>query len=439
MRSEPATRVGATMRIAPAWLIVIAMGACGDGGNDEWRGTMTDSAGITIVSNPADADWQIVSRPEVTEELMIGALDGAPAYQFGQIAAIDVGEDGRIYVLDQQAAEVRVFDAEGAYERSIGKPGAGPGELSAATVALMLGAADTVYVADMMKQRLHRYAPDGSEAGGVGVPIASGVPVAWAITPDRRFATQVRPLNLPGAGQGTAAAAPGPQRDLILLRDTRGEIVDTMLTLESGQSVDFSGGTARMRLFEPEPVWALLTDGRIVHGRNDSYRLELLRKDGTLERVITRPFQREPVTEADRAAFIDLFRSAMEGQAPPQLVEQFIQTIQFADNYPAYARIMGGPFNTIWVQHVRTADRVEREGGTFDAQDVGAPEWDVFDDEGRMLGTLTMPTQFQPLRVIGPYLYGVQRDDLDVQYVVRLRVGDEIGMSGLERGADARR
>jgi hypothetical protein len=394
--------------------------ACG-GDRGGWSGTMTDSAGVILVSNPARADWQLVAQPAVDHELRIGALDGSAEYQFGMIAGVDVAPDGRIFVLDQQAAQVRVFDAQGTFVQSLGRPGAGPGELSAGTAAIMVGGGDTLYVADMMKQRIHRYAPDGSDAGGVAVPIANGLPIAWAIAPQRRFVTQVRPLNLPGARQDTTSATP---RDLILLRDAHGEIVDTLLSLESGRTMDFSGGgMPRMRLFEPEPVWTLLTDGRIVHGRNDRYRLEVLDTDGGVERVITRPFERAPVTETDRTAFIRLLRETMQAQVPPQMLDQFLQRVEFADSYPAFSRILGGPDNSIWVQHVLTADAVERAGGTFNAQDIGAPDWDIFDAEGRLLGTLRMPDRFQPLRVIGNHVYGVQRDDLDVQYVVRLRIG----------------
>lgn len=35
---------------------------------------------------------------------------------------------------------------------------------------------------------------------------------------------------------------------------------------------------------------------------------------------------------------------------------------------------------------------------------------------------MTPPTGFDPMIAQGESLYGVQRDDLDVQYVVRLRV-----------------
>jgi hypothetical protein len=406
-------------------MMVTLAAACSS--DAEWGGTMTDSAGIVLVQNPERADWTLVDQPLVEEELSIGAIDGPPEYQFGQIAAVDVADDGRIYVLDQQAAQVRVFDASGRFVQSIGKPGNGPGELSAATVAVLVGEGDSLYVADMMQQRITRFAPDGTDAGVVAVPIAQGIPVAWAVSPQRRFVTQVRPMTMPGMPQ--TAPAEAQNRDWILLRDTHGEVVDTLLGVESGRTVSFSSSGMSMRLFESEPLWALLSDGRIVHGRNDVYRLEVLKSDRSVERVITRPFQRASVTEADRAAFLTFMRQSMEstGQVPPQVVDQFLSQVQFADNYPAYARILGGPHNTIWVQHVRTAQDVQAEGGTFDVQDVGAARWDVFDDEGRLLGVIEMPPRFQPLRVIGSHIYGVKRDDLDVQHVVRLRLRSASG------------
>jgi hypothetical protein len=46
----------------------------------------------------------------------------------------------------------------------------------------------------------------------------------------------------------------------------------------------------------------------------------------------------------------------------------------------------------------------------------------VFDHEGRYLGPIDMPARFQPMHVEGSNIYGVARDDLDVQYVVKLQL-----------------
>ena len=39
------------------------------------------------------------------------------------------------------------------------------------------------------------------------------------------------------------------------------------------------------------------------------------------------------------------------------------------------------------------------------------------------LGEIQMPARFQPMRFTSDRIYGVWRDDLDVQYVMALRVG----------------
>jgi hypothetical protein len=54
--------------------------------------------------------------------------------------------------------------------------------------------------------------------------------------------------------------------------------------------------------------------------------------------------------------------------------------------------------------------------------DEGSPDWSVFDREGRYLGVVRMPDRFKPMVFRGDEIYGVWRDDLDVQYVLRLRI-----------------
>ena len=87
------------------------------------------------------------------------------------------------------------------------------------------------------------------------------------------------------------------------------------------------------------------------------------------------------------------------------------------------------PNGTIWVQHVRGAAEMTEEQlrvANF-IEDIGAPDWDVLDREGRYLGVVTMPDRFAPRMIAGHKIYGVWRDELDVQYAVVLRIiGPEI-------------
>ncbi|MGH7575457.1 MAG: 6-bladed beta-propeller [Longimicrobiales bacterium] len=407
-----------TMRLVP---ITLFAAACGGDilGGARWAGTMTDSAGVTIVENAGSGVWEDADRPAVEQELDIGSADADPSYQFGNITGIDVDQDSMIYVVDQQSQTVRVFDAAGAFVREMGGPGSGPGELGQAPAGVFVGPGDTVFVPDMQQQRVVRFTAEGEDAGTFPIPFNEGIPIRWAMTPDAMLVQQSRGIAIEGQ------TAP-PEHDYLLVRDREGVVRDTLLTLPTGASFQLqAGGPPKVRLFEPEPVWALLPEGRTVFGVNSEFDLRVFDRDGSLVRIVRMPFERKPVTEADRTALLRFMREAIMGQAPPEAapqLEQFLRTIEFADFYPAFASILGGPDGSILVQRIMTADDIAAAGGEFSAQDIGSPIWDVFDVEGRYLGVLELPMRFTPMKVIDGRIWGVWRDELDVQHVLRIRV-----------------
>ena len=114
--------------LVPVWTAALigAVGCAGESQSvDEWDGTVRDSAGVTIVSNPAEGMWTEASRWTVREDLKIGAVEGDPEYHFGEVGGIAVDSRGRIFVLDAQARRIQVFSPEGEYERTAGRPGNG--------------------------------------------------------------------------------------------------------------------------------------------------------------------------------------------------------------------------------------------------------------------------------------------------------------------------
>lgn len=393
--------------------VSIALAACG-GGDGGWAGTMEDSAGVAMVRNPSEGIWVESEGPLLEEDLRIGTAEGDPLYQFANIAGVDIDGSGRIYVLDQQGFRVRVYDAQGVHVSDLGRQGTGPGELSMFTAGVFVLPGDTVMVVDAGQARLTRFAPDGSSLGSTPTPEAM-LPLRWDRAPDGRIVQQVRLGVMPGSTE--------QKRDLLIVRSTSGAINDTIMELPVGGTIDLSGNSQAIRLFESEPIWTIMSDGRVAFGMNSDYRVRLHDAEGSLERVITMPFTREPVTETDRTELLNLIREAWtQAGIPPQALDRLNAMVQFADHYPAFASMLGGPEGTLWVQHIRTAKQVKESGEEFDVQNVGARDWDVFDANGRFLGAVTMPERFQPLRVHGAHMYGIWRDELDVPYVMRLRV-----------------
>jgi hypothetical protein len=388
---------------------------------------VTDSAGITIVQNPAEGVWNANSGWGVEEELRIGTADGDPDYMFGSIAGIAVSSDESIYVLDTQASLIRAFDQSGVLQHSFGSKGNGPGQMELGAAPLLIGAGDTVYVPDISNQRVNLYTADGTAAGSYPVRMEQGVPFKWEATESGAIVNQVRRLAFePGQTPDTM--------DIVAVRDAEGAAVDTLLRFRSGATISFGGsGAPEMKLFTPEPMWSLASGMGVWHGVNDDYRIGLY-ESGSLTRIISKPFEVAPVTERDIDVIKTAFRGLLEQMGlPPQAFQIIEQGMSFGEYFPAYAQFLQGPNESIWVQHlVVPSELSDEEIEDFNPQlGMGSPNWDVFDGRGRFLGTLAMPDKYQPMRFLGGDIYGIWRDDMDVQYVLKLRI---TGMPGMDRG-----
>lgn len=279
---------------------------------------------------------------------------------------------------------------------------------------VLMGTGDTIMVPDVRNGRVQRFLSDGSPAGQAPMDLASGIPMSWNAR-DGLLLEEVRPH--PSSPDGTTPP------DLVLLRGSGGEVIDTLLATESSGSLSYRDGMPRMVAFSPEPRWALLEDGRLASGRLSAYRFEIRDPSGRLQRVVTKAFTRKPLRDSDRQALRERIRGVYGRSSLPADREHMIRTMEFGTHFPAFATLFGGPHGTLWVQQALQVSSFEPdEMAAFGLQAIAAPEYDVFDREGRYLGALTPPGNFAPFLARGDYLYGVHRDDLDVQYVVRLRV-----------------
>jgi hypothetical protein len=88
-----------------------------------------DSAGVRIVSVPTSLlrslpRWRIDSVPE----LRVGTVDSPPEYQIHLAQSPVTLSDGRIAVLNGGSQSIRIYHADGSFDREFGSRGRGPGE-----------------------------------------------------------------------------------------------------------------------------------------------------------------------------------------------------------------------------------------------------------------------------------------------------------------------
>lgn len=397
-----------SLRYTIVLLALLPLFAC-TSGETTWTGTITDSAGVTIVKNTDDGMWADGEEWTFEEEMRFGALEAEPEYQFGQIGWITVGSNEDIYITDTQAQEVRVFTNEGEYIRTVGGPGNGPGELGRNARYLMVTPGDTLVVPDPTNRRINRYAPDGTALASTPLRPEEGRPVRYYLTHSGVLVAQVR-MPLPDT------------LDHIVLIESSGQFGDTLITFPSGGAGRVPGETHQ---FSPEPMWNVTDSLTVIFGVNNAYRIGMYDRSGSLTRILTRDYEPAPVTARDlRAFWAYLDRAWIDAGVNPSRLPELHARVKFAEFYPAYYSILVGPHGSIWVQRIQTPGGLsdeELERYNF-LEEFGSTIADVYDRDGRYLGVVELPTGFQPRTFRGDKVYGVWRDELDVQYVMRLRV-----------------
>ena len=120
-------------RLALAAALPLLATACdtGSAATAGWSGTIdTLPSGEIVVHNADDPLWTPETAWRVTEELRIGSPMSDGPDLFGAIQSFDVDAWGRIFVLDDLAQEVRVFDSDGAFVRTVEGRGRGRASFS---------------------------------------------------------------------------------------------------------------------------------------------------------------------------------------------------------------------------------------------------------------------------------------------------------------------
>jgi hypothetical protein len=392
--------------LAPlAAALLLPLAACG--GDAAAAGpTVRDSAGISIVQNEVPAwrkghEWRVSAEPVMD----VGVADGDPDQQFSRVSHALRLSDGTLLVADGQANEIRAFDAQGRFLRRMGRSGGGPGEFRGLeTLHLLPG--DTVAAYDYQGPRVSFFAPSGTFVRSVTLQ-----PLDGKIPP--------RPLGFLADGRMVVTQLYNPEfepstrvsRDTVSLAvySAAGAQAASLGRVPGSESVTITGGSgANTMMMRETPPFGLATafavrgTGLLV-GDPARYELVERRADGTVARLIRRAGEREAVTQADRDAVMERRREGLTDPRFRQLQEQLIKNITFPEHKPYFTALGVDPAGNAWV----------RRNDDPDAETL----WDVFDAEGRLLGTVTTPAGLRVTQIGQDFIVGTWSDELEVPHV----------------------
>jgi hypothetical protein len=109
----------------------------------EWKGTIEEVDGVTIVKNPNKPNYGELNL-DLEEDLVIGREDDEN-YQFYRAYDLAVDRGDNIYVADGGNSRIQKFDKNGNYILTIGRKGQGPGEFTGIS-DILIDKQDNLYV-----------------------------------------------------------------------------------------------------------------------------------------------------------------------------------------------------------------------------------------------------------------------------------------------------
>jgi len=343
-----------------------------------WKGKIVKEDEITVVRNPKEP---IYRDPILTlkEDLIVGGSKAQGEAAFYTVRGIEVDQDGNIYVGDLRQACVKVFDKAGAYLRTIGRRGQGPGEMEGVLYVSIIPDNRELIVGDL--NRLVVFDLQGRFKRNLVLLVLTtrasvdrkGNVFAWFF--DRRDRREV--LRLFGADLTT--------------------ILSDIVAIPLPQDLN---------MYSPRTCWILDSQDRLIFGYSKTYEISFYDQHFKIAKKIRREFEPVKVTEEDKKIYMK--RSLPPGSSGP--VKQPCPSVHAAFR-SFFIDDQGRLFVQTWE---RTSDG---------RQDIH----DVYDSEGRFFGRIALnvhPDFINPVpRILrNNRLYTVDVDEEGYEVVKRYSV-----------------
>jgi hypothetical protein len=380
-----------------AVLAAMGMSGCGGGESTPDHTMRVDTiSGVVHVQHGGRAPVATLS-PGVTVGETGGFGEPSPA-EFGRVRSVMADADGRFYVADAHALEIRVFEPDGRFVRALGRKGGGPAEIEGLHGTAWL-TPDTMLVMDYGNARLTLLDREGRHLGQwPWMRVTGNVRFYYPVRDGEVYAHGIRTTGESDAERQRVEPVwvrygPAGAIDSLPIPQPAGPIPGTGVICRGEALGFFSNPHGDRLLTAPAP------GGERVVGLSSSYRLAFLNPAGDTVRILTRDAEPVPVPDeewretADQyAEFQQNWRGAScEGEIRRPRYRPTLRDITFD-------------------HHGRLLVELNTPGG---------PVLDVFDTDYRWLATLPLPERDTgvPIFLRDQRLYLVARDSLDVQRV----------------------
>jgi hypothetical protein len=263
---------------------------------EEYPAEIKTVDGVKVVTNP-DFPKEGTIHYEMEEELSIGVMEGDEEYMLNRPQDVKVSEDGTIYIYDMGDVCIKVYDENGAYLRTLGQQGQGPGEFGY-FIYMALSSDDRIFILDAINQRIFTMDIYGKYLRGFRV---EGIHREMKTDDQNRiyFSKRIQKTayeDLPVTkdfqeiemvNQIIRCNPDGSEQ--FVIGEFKGEIEKVKRT-KTGGGISLSS--------QYNIVWEISREGMLYEGLNDQYKIHIFNPDGT--KVMTFSGEYKPVTREFR-------------------------------------------------------------------------------------------------------------------------------------------
>ena len=374
-------------------------------------------AGVPTLSSPPEPGSAVVNRDPAWTRSTRWKMSRSPSVELGsrgersrdllKVVGVMRLDDGTIVVANASSSELKYYDREGKFITSVGGSGWQPGQFR------VLGWIDQLETGELVAYDESERSLQVFDASGAYVRSLLGNYNAKQsgpfLTIQGVFDDESVLIHQSRLGEPTA----GSQRSTDwFVRVPRYGLATTVTDGLPGDEVVMHRFVNRSEIQRPpfgRSLHAAVAPTRFYVGDDDQYAISVYSPEGELLHVVRLEGAERPITE-------DVIKDYMDQRIAPNrdfsrsYLETPLRKLISHNTQPAFAAVRADADGNLWVRDFDVnmpANRKER--------------WNVFDPNGRYLGALEMPKAFTVLNIGVDYIGGVWKDAFGTE---RARVYD---------------
>jgi len=350
-----------------------------------WKGKIETENGVKVIKNPTTPLYGDFAF-DLQEDLVIGGDPTKENAYFPKGAVLSVDEDGDFFVCDFGNRRVQMFDRQGAFLRSIGRQGQGPGEYTFPTRVLFDAEGNPCVWA--ARDVLH-YGKDGLFKNKISLKTFLNNSM---FGPGGTIIGTTQPGRSPDGPKHTLVQLDPDGNPLRIIAEYRGEFQKDQIAIREHWYSNFL-------------AFASLSNQEFVYGFPEDYRFYVAGADGRTRLAVTIDEKPIPISRREKDETIKNGAFSSIGTN-----DRTIKEDDFPDHRPFYGRLFTDASGRVYVARSRSI--FEKDKPAF---------IDVFSKDGYFL--YKMEWRLFPSVIQGGYFYAVRQDkESGETQVVRFKI-----------------